>query len=122
MMGKDVSERTAVVDVATINALAQRVVEGREIQPKRSSLILHDTASEQEDDGGFINQKPPLLTSAAYLTVTRAMEEYVNREKGSWARVSVVQGRAVRGCVDIDDVWGSMDDTLMTRCVVGAIR
>lgn len=46
---------------------------------------MHDTATKQgEDDGGFINQQSPLLTSAAYMAATGAVEEYVNREKGSW--------------------------------------
>lgn len=114
-------ERTAVVDVATINCpnTQQHVVAGKEIQPKRSSLIVHDTSAKQgEDDGGFINQQSPLLTSAAYMAATGAVEEYVNREKDSWPEYNLT--RTSRGRVREDRC---MDDTLlMTRCVCWCIR
>jgi len=60
-------------------------VAGREIEPKRSSLIVHDRhAEEGGDDGGFVNQQSPLLRSEAFLAATRAVESYVNEHRGKW--------------------------------------
>jgi hypothetical protein len=66
------------------------VVAGREIEPRRSSLIVHDrhrqhaAGAEEEEGGCFANQQSPLLASAAFLAATRAVEEYVNGEKHKW--------------------------------------
>ncbi len=61
------------------------MVAGREIEPKRSSLIVHDRhAEEGGDDGGFVNQQSPLLRSEAFLAATRAVESYVKEHRGKW--------------------------------------
>lgn len=82
----------------------KRVVAGREIEPKRRSLIVHDTGRGDGDHDGFVNQSSPLLQSPAFLGATRAVEEYINREKHQWPEYHLYknerwEGACVRACI-----------------------
>lgn len=77
---------------------------GREIEPKRRSLIVHDTGRGDGDHDGFVNQSSPLLQSPAFLGATPAVEEYINREKHQWPEFTLYKnerwdGACVHACI-----------------------